>query len=443
MARKKIKISKKNNLWKQIVFVLVAIVIIGFILSNTFDFSGFKDWFKADPEPLTNDTLNVTPEEPQTMFEIVYPNGEIKIIDIADIDRTKNEDVVIGVMLPTSGEFSKVGIAIARGINLAIDEVNAEGGVNNKTVVAVYKDTKCDYNVAKHNFAELVGLRNVPAIIGPVCAQSLFILDDLTNLTQTLVISPAVSNPRTRFMNKYLFTTYPFDSYGAGIMARYMDSLGLHKPAVFYVGDANYGNYLYDRFESVYEKQLAGRGNDIVIAEAFDPGEQFFKDAIFRSLKRDPDSVFIAQHGEGPKLVKQLAQLGVRKNIFGTDSFNTPEVIREMGVGIESVTFSRMAYDLSDVKAAMFRKKVRAYYNVTDVPHELYTANAYDTTMILLEAIETGGYDANGIHDYLLGMGQRSGVTGGLWFDNVTREPYRDYQVIRYDNGRPEVLAEY
>ena len=174
---------------------------------------------------------------------LVWPNQQTTITGKAvqstqTVATPTQTPIKLGVSLPFTGEAASYGQGIVGGIELAVSEVNAAGGVNGRKLVLVKEDDKCASKEGVSAMTKLVSVDKVDAVIGPLCSAAGGASLPVAQASKTPTIFWA-SAPKLPKTGDYVFRTYPSDSFQGKYAAELLyNKLGKKKVAVVYVQNA-------------------------------------------------------------------------------------------------------------------------------------------------------------------------------------------------------------
>src|SRR3989344_5679165 len=124
----------------------------------------------------------------------------------------------IGVMYPLTGDGASYGLPIQRTTRIAVDEINAQGGVNGRKLEVIYEDSKCNPKDGNAAAQKLVNLDKVKVIIGGVCSGETLGAAPITEAAKVVLISPSATNPDITNAGDFVFRLAPSDAF-AGVVA--------------------------------------------------------------------------------------------------------------------------------------------------------------------------------------------------------------------------------
>jgi len=340
----------------------------------------------------------------------------------------KQDGVKVGAILPLTGDLVAYGENIQKGIGLAAEEINANGGIGGANITVLYKDNegKSDKTVSAMN--ELAG--EVPVVIGAVASANTVAICPIAEEKKIVLISPSSTSPKLSDYKNYVFRTVSSDKYQGRALADVVLDLkgGRAKVAVVYVDNA-YGDGLKEVFVKSYQEE----GGNIVAVESFKEGDTDFKAILNRLKEKNPDAVVLIGYvKEGAAMLKQAKEEGLNVVWVGTDGIKADAFIELAGGDAEGIIAT---YPISMVSEPVTDKFVGLYETKYGPGHiDSDAAYGYDTMKVVAEAIEKGGYDAEGIRDALREL-RHHGVCGAKKFDENGDVPPA-YDLWKVENSK-------
>ncbi len=351
----------------------------------------------------------------------------------------------------TTGDYAQYGIPVRNAVKLYFDQLNANGGINGKTVNLMEYDDKGD-GVEAVNAFNLAMDKGITAVVGSVLTGATIALADATyevNMPQitasataagVTVIDPddASSEIRTN-----VFRACFIDPYQGEKMADYaVNVLGAKTAAVFYETGSDYSEGLMNAFVEKAEQI----GLEVVASEAFATGDKDFKAQMTNIASKNPDVVFCPiYYGEAGLAVTAARQAGCTATFMGGDGFGSVKDYASAEDLEGTVYCSGYAPGTEDV--AQFEKDYKETFG-EDVPN-MFAPLAYDAAMIMaygLQAAEDAGLEAGSeeykqaVIDAIKNMNGVKGVTGTYSFDEYNN-PIKSAAIIELTNG-DEVFKE-
>ena len=347
--------------------------------------------------------------------------------------------ITIGGLVPETGPAAAYGRLIRQGMDLALEEVNANGGVLGGAELRIeYRDTGTNPEKAQVGAIELLDM-GVPAVIGPVASNVALRIAPLFNKKEVVLLSPAASSPRlTKEGGDWFFRVYPSDNVEAHTMADFCRKLAITRVAIIAVDDV-FGKGIADVFQEHYEaatRQIVYRKD---FQGALTPDEA--KRIVREMRKAKAEAVYIAAYeGDMKVLLQAMHDLKCKVARLGTSAV-TEQMIQELGEAAEGLVFPRPAFDpnADDPKMQAFAQAFRTKYHRQP---DSYAAHGYDAVKVIATAIDQAGIaTAKEIRGQLL-VATFEGVTGRLKFNldgDVVKVP-KIYAVL---NGEIVPYEEY
>jgi branched-chain amino acid transport system substrate-binding protein len=334
------------------------------------------------------------------------------------------EETVIGSLLPLTGDGAAYGVEIKNGIDLAVEQANAAGGVNGRKIRVVYEDTKGDPTTAVSAFQSVLARYRVPAVIGAAFSGETLAIVPIATREKVVVLSPTASSPKLSGSSPYFFRVWPSDNAEASVMAEFaVNKLGKKRLAVIY-SNSDYGVGLRNAFVAK-ARQL---GADIVQQEAFNEKDTDFRAQLQNIKAQNPDAVYMTgYYQEFAQILKQAKELGIAAQFLSCGTFHEPQVISLAGGAAQGVIFTQPYYDpeSKDVLVQKFVQQFKAKFGITP---GLYAAHGYDAARVLIRVLQTAkSLDGQSIRETISSIKDFPGITGVTTFvaGGDVVKPYR------------------
>ncbi|MDR3348626.1 MAG: ABC transporter substrate-binding protein [Acidaminococcales bacterium] len=339
-------------------------------------------------------------------------------------DKKADDAVKIGLAIPLTGSSAQDGETIKNGVQLAIDEVNGQGGIKGKKVLLDVQDDKSDPKEAAIVANKLAGDKSVLAVVGHFNSSATLAGAPIYNKAGLVEISPGSSSPAVTKAGDYTFRVITTDAFQADYVAKWaVKDLGYKKIAVIYENN-DYGKGLAD----VFDEKAKGQGAAIVSSDSYLAGETKDFSAILTKIKAaGPDMLFIGGlYNETALIAKQAKNIGLNAPIMGVDAIYSNALIDLGGKSVEGVLLPGFFHEGTDNPVA--QKFIKAYKAKYKQDPATYAAYGYDAAKIVLDAIANAGTDRKAIRDYIAKVKGFQGATGINTFDengDVMKDPLR------------------
>jgi len=264
------------------------------------------------------------------------------IVILTVATRSTEKFIKIGAILPLSGDGAKYGEEAQRGIELAVTETNAAGGISGKKVVIVYED---DQGLAKNAVSalkKLASVDKVPVVIGPMYSSTALASAPVAETEKIVLFSPSASSPEYTKAGDYAFRNWPSDIYEGGEMARFAyKKLGLRRVGILTVS-LDYGIGLTNVFKNTFEKL----GGQVPVQEQYVQGATDFRTQLTKLKGTNLDAVYLpGYYNEIGLILKQARELDLQVKFLSCVGFDNPKALEIAGDAAEGVIFARPAYD--------------------------------------------------------------------------------------------------
>ena len=342
----------------------------------------------------------------------------------------------IGVMYPLTGDGAAYGLPIQRATKIAIDEVNAKGGVNGRKLEAIYEDSKCNPKDGNAAAQKLVNLDKVKVIIGGACSGETLGAAPITEENKVVLISPSATNPDITNAGDFVFRVAPSDAYAGVVASDYaFKDLNARKAALI-SESTDYAQGL----RKVFKENFVKLGGEIVSDETYNPEDTDFRTQVTKVKAANPDVIYIVPQAppKGILLIKQLKEAEVTTQLLTAEVLIGRSVIKDNAADMEGLIGVEQKFDEKAPKAVALLAKYKAQAK-EDAPFPTYMAGAYDIVHLLADAIGKYGYDSEKIRDYLYAVKDYDGAVGKLTIDK-NGDPIMDYNVKQVKNSELVVL---
>ena len=340
-------------------------------------------------------------------------------------------DIVIGEFGSLTGTTATFGISSKNGIDMAIDEVNAAGGVLGRQVRVIVEDDQGRPEEAQTVVTKLITSDQVVAILGEVASSRSLAAAPVAQANQIPMISPSSTNPDVTAVGDYIFRVCFIDPFQGMVMAKFATTtLGVRNVAILRDIKNDYSVGLAD----VFAQNIASMGGSIVADESYSEGDTDFSAQLTSIRARNPQAIFIpGYYTEVGLIARQARQLGLNVPLLGGDGWDSPRLTEIGGPALNDSYFSNH-YSAQDTSSAVqtFVSTYTARFG--EAPDGL-AALAYDAAKILFAAMERAGTtDGPAVRDAIAQTRDFPGVTGRITID-AERNAVKPAVVLRVVDG--------
>jgi branched-chain amino acid transport system substrate-binding protein len=347
------------------------------------------------------------------------------------------ETIKIGLIQPLTGSVAYNGTTDVNGSKLALDEINANGGVLGKKVELIIEDGQCKPANSVNAAEKLIQRDKVVALSGAFCSSStLAVMPVAANYKLPLITGVSSSAELTEKGNPWFFRATETDALLAKSFSKILyDQLKLRKVAYIGVND-DFGRGGVAEFE----KQMTALGGTTVMKEYFEHGTSDFYTLLTKLKSSGADGVFVAaETQDGSIFVKQKAEFGLNTKVFGVGSWATADFIKLTGESSEGI-YAAVPYasTMTTPKNKAFVEAYTARYK--EAPGK-YSAAGYNAINILVDAIgRAGSTDADKLRE-ALGKIKYDGPNGRFEFDEKGQASGFTVVLVQLLKGVPTVVA--
>jgi len=305
-----------------------------------------------------------------------------------DTKKTQTQEpIYIGFAGPLSGDQSQFGVDIARGVEIAVDEINQKGGLLGRKVELIKLDDKADPREASNAAAKLVANEKVVGVVGHLNSGCSIPASISYNRANMLMISPSstADDVTNRGLENVFRVVFKDSKQGPAAAVFAKEKLGANAIAVLNDKTA-YGKGLAEAFKN----KAIELGMNIVAEDAYSVGEKDFSTLVTKLMSANPDVVYVgSMYAEAALLLKQARPRGLKAILMGGDGLFAPKLIEIAGDAAEGIVISFMAPPWEETETASnFLKTYKEKYK-EDV--KSFAPLAYNAMMALAEGIKRAG----------------------------------------------------
>jgi branched-chain amino acid transport system substrate-binding protein len=342
--------------------------------------------------------------------------------------------IKIGGIAPLTGDVAVYGVAADNGAKLAIEEINANGGLLGKQIEYVVYDDKGDPTEAVNAYKKLTSNDKVEAIFGAVTSKPTLTVTPLAAKDGIPMISPTATALEVTEAGPNIFRACFIDPYQGEVMAKFaVEELKATKAAVIYNTADDYSVGVAEAFRDA----ATNNGTEIVSFEGYNGEDKDFKAVLTNVKGQAPDVLFIPDYYNRVGLIAQQAkEVGITATLLGADGWDGV-----IGVNPEAVEGAYFCNHYStDDEAAEVQNFLQVYKEKYNEDPVSFAALGYDAIKILAEAIEKAGSTDKEAVTKALAETNITSVTGTITFDE-NRNPVKGVSIIRIENGSNKLFT--
>ncbi len=351
--------------------------------------------------------------------------------------KSTESTIKLGATFSLTGENASYGRDAQEGINLALAEINAAGGVLGRRIEVVFEDNRSDPKLGISIIKKFVKADKSPLVIGADASSVSLAMAPYANQSQTVLISPISSSPLITKAGDFVFRTCPSDAFQSTVMADWlMLVFGYKKVGVLYVNNA-WGAGLKDAFV----KEFEARGGTVVRIESLNEDDTDFRTQLINLKKAKVEAIFAPTYSKaGARILKQAKELCIGISMFGGDVWGAPELIKGAGEAANGVRFT-VPDEFEGTEYQEFARKYREKYGKEP---DFNASSAYDLMHIVAITIEevlskSLHLSGENLKNVLYEIKDYRGANGITTFDengDVTGKPFTRKIIL---NGKVQV----
>ena len=307
----------------------------------------------------------------------------------------------IGVMESVTGPGETYGNVAVQAKQMAVDEINAAGGVNGRMIELIVEDEKCNAQDSITAYRKLTDVDEVKIILGTSCSGAMLGAAPLAEEDGVVMFSGLATNPDIANAGDYIFRTSMSDAQVGVDTGNVLWADGVRTLATI-TEATDYAEGVRRTSVAQFEKL----GGEIVGAERYASDVTDFRSQLTKLFNENPDGLHIAAQSEftGGTIVKQARELGYEGPIYGevvVIGTTALEIAGDAATGVKAITAD---LDPANSKAQEVLRNFRARYDYVTLPW--YLGSAYDDVYITAECLKRTGddQDADGFRDCLYGI---------------------------------------
>jgi len=345
--------------------------------------------------------------------------------------------IKIGTIQPISGQVATYGVQTRNAVQMAVDEINKNGGVLGKQIELVVADDEANPEKTVNAFKRQATQDKIIGLVGALTSKCSLSITKEAQDRKIVMISPSSTNDAVTSAGDYIFRACYNDSFQGQVVAKFaFDNLKGTKAAILFDNTNDYSKGLRDNFSKKFQEL----GGTIVAEEAYATGDADFSAQITKIKGANPEVIFLPDYYSTVSLIaKQIRAAGLTVPMLGADGWD--EIANNAGDEVVGCYYSNhYSPDADDPEVKAFVEKYKAAYK--DTPNAL-AALGYDATYILVDAIaKAGSTDPEKIKAAMMETNKKF-VTGQISF-NELRNPVKSavmVQIVKGDEpNKPKVV---
>lgn len=337
----------------------------------------------------------------------------------------------IGAFFSTTGSDATFGTSSMNGITLAVEEINARGGVLGKKLEVVPEDDQSQADKASFAVQKLINQDHVDVVVGEVASTRSIAGGEIAQGLRVPMLSPASTNPKVTESKEYVFRACFIDPFQGHVMATFAyGHLNARTAAILTDKDSDYSIELARYFQERFEKL----GGKVLDEQFYLTDDVDFKTQLAAIEKLKPDVLFIpGYYAQAGLIARQARQMGYDKPLLGGDGWDSPKLGEIGGKAINNCYASVHADLHADGREV--KRFVTEYKRRFHVAPDTLSALAYDAIHLLADAWRRAGdTDKEKLRESLAATVGFKGVTGLITM-TPERNPIKPAVIVKLADG--------
>ncbi|MCP3139154.1 ABC transporter substrate-binding protein [Pyxidicoccus xibeiensis] len=345
--------------------------------------------------------------------------------------------ILLGEVGSLTGSEATFGISARNGIELAIDEANAAGGVKGKRLAVRVYDSQGRPEEGAQAVTRLITQDKVVVILGEAASSVSMAMAEKAQVAKVPMITPTSTSPEVTKRGDYIFRVCFIDPFQGFVMAKFArENLKLNKVAVLRDNKSAFSMGLAD----VFNQKFAEFGGKILGDESYSKGDTDFRAQLTALKQLKPEAVFVPGYYTDVGIIaRQAREVGLKVPLLGGDGWDSDKLYELGGSALEGSYFSNhYSPDNPDPALQQFLKKYKERYG--SVPDSVGVL-AYDAARVAIEAMKRAP-DLSGpaLREAIARTKDFPGVSGRITLD-ANRDAVKEAVVLKVSGGKAEFVT--
>lgn len=327
----------------------------------------------------------------------------------AKVDESK-APIKIGALYPLTGGLSSYGDVASKSTQIAVEEINARGGINGSKLVIDMQDHQCSPQTAVSAYKQLSELGGVKVFTSVACSGTALSIAPLLESSNSLMMGTITTSPKLTGISGSFFRNWASDANEASLFADEIKKRGYKKIGIVFE-ETDYAKGL----KLSLEKLLEGSGVEI-LSESFTTGSADVKTQLLKLREANIEMLFVSPQTvvSGDVVLRQMQEIGFRPNIFVNDNIIKSNSLIESYSDLLQGAIGGDYLIPNNARANDFLKKYKQKFG-EDCGQVNICLGVYDSINVLADGIRGNGYDAGKVKEYLRSV-KYDGVSGEISF---------------------------
>lgn len=339
--------------------------------------------------------------------------------------------VKIGGLAPLTGSLAIYGVTTTNGAELAVKEINSNGGINGKQIDYIVLDTKGDATESVMAYNKLVDDK-VAAVIGDITSKPTVAVAEIAAQDNMPMITPTGTQVDITEAGPNVFRVCFTNPYQGTVLATLAkERFGAQTAGILVNNSSDYS----DGIAKAFTEQAEKLGINITVKEGYADGDRDFRAQLTKIATVNPDVLLIPEYYEQASLIAaQAREMGVKSIFVGSDGWDgISKTLDETAYKVIENSYFTNHFSMQD-ESPKIQNFIKAYKDTYKEDPSAFSALGYDAVYMMKEAIEkAGSTEKQAIVDALKGI-EYDGITGYLTFDE-NNNPVKAVTILKIQNG--------
>ncbi|MEI7799050.1 MAG: ABC transporter substrate-binding protein [Opitutaceae bacterium] len=350
---------------------------------------------------------------------------------------TAQDNIKIGEYASLTGKEAAYGDTSHKGTLLAIEELNARGGLLGKKLELLTEDNQSKQGESATVVKKLISRDHVIAVLGEVASIRSLEAAPIIQNARIPMVTPSSVNSKITEIGDYIFRVCFVDAFQGQVLAKFVGTtLKVKRVAIL----TSVSNAYSVGMTKIFETRFRADGGLIVAEQKYAEGDKDFRAQLTAIKASGAEAIFASgYYTEAALICKQARALGLAVPIFGGDGWDAPPLLEIGGAAMEGTYFStHYSPDNPSPAVQNFNQRYQARWGTRP---DAWAALGYDSAMVLADAIWRAGTTAPAaIRDALATTKDFCAVTGAITMDSQ-RNASKSAVILTIKNGKYKFVS--
>ncbi len=340
-------------------------------------------------------------------------------------------DIPIGEFASLTGTTASFGVSSHNGTVMAIDEINAAGGLFGKPIRLITEDDQSKAGEAATVVKKLISRDGIVALLGEVASSRSLEAAPICQQASIPMVSPASTNPKVTEQGDFVFRVCFIDPFQGTVLSKFSLNKGWKKIAILTDVKQDYSVGLSEFFKA----HFVANGGMIVNEQSYSSGDKDFKAQLTAIKASAPDAIVASgYYTEAGLIALQARELQLNIPLLGGDGWDSPSLVEVGGKAVEGCFFSN--HFSTEDPAPLIQDFLKRYRDKFNEEPGAMSALGYDSAMILVDAMKRAGTtDGRAVRDALAATKDFTAITGKITL-NPQRNADKSAVVLEVKEGK-------